>query len=216
MVTVPSRHSLPHRRTIPMFGSLKNGRCSSVEPATNRGGICNGTSVLNDGIIPALSNISDDNRSLWAAQLLTMRQDTTNSESVVLSFEVENQVYDCVELAVFNCPKMNMTASRINIYRDASFRPNKNSTSLGTPIILNYTLSNTSCNYLLKYYISITSNNITSSYFNIQFPPLASDSVNYVFVGEVSFLTEVDDCEQWSPELIEATIYLNNSKRMFI
>ena len=54
---------------------------------------------------------------------------------------------------------------------------------------------------------------VNSSYFNIEFPVF--NSTNYMFMGEVSFLTGADDCEQWPPELIEKTIDLRNSKCMF-
>ena len=42
---------------------------------------------------------------------------------------------------------------------------------------------------------------VTSSYFNLEFPGLTSE--NYVLVGEVSFLNGADDCEQRSSELIK-------------
>ena len=212
------RHSLPNFRTVSVFGSLRDGSCSSVirgpapECGIHRGSICNGTSVLNDGIIPALSNVSDNIESLWAAELLTMRQLQNLSKlKIVLSFEVVNQFYDCMELAVFNCPQRGMNASRINIYRDTSFRPERVNESLGTIIKTNHPLSNMSCDYLLKFYVNLPEVN-SSTYLNIEFPSLTSD--NYVFVGEVSFLTGAGDCEQWPPELIETTNYPHNSKCM--
>ena len=211
MVSVPIRHSLPNHRAQSLFGSSITGKCSAPPHAgTNRGSICNGTSVLNDGVIPALNDVSDNNESLWAAQLLTMRQ--RKDIRIVLSFEVENKFYDCMKLAVFNCPERAMNASRMNIHRDTSFRPEREDDSLGTNITANHSLSNTSCDYLLKFYVSLMSE-VNSSYFNIEFPSLKSE--NYVFVGEVSFLTGAGDCEQWPPELIETTNYLHNSKCMF-
>ena len=207
MVRVPIQHSLPDARTESMFGSLENGNCSSVIPGSYRGSICNGTSVLNDGIIPALSNINDS-ESLWAAQLLTMKQ-SRSTEPIVLSFKVENQIYNvnCIELAVFNCPQGGMNATRINIYSDTSFRPEREDTSFGSNET-NYFLSNTSCDYLVKFYVSFTP--VNSSYFNIEFP--AHTSENYVFLGEVSFLTGADNCEQYPPELIKTTYYIQNSE----
>ena len=176
-MSVPVRHSLPRFRTVPRFGSLKNGSCKLVMNGTYRGSICNGTSVLTDGIIPALRI---DSSSLWASQLLTMEQSRT--ERIVLSFELENQVYDCVELAVVNCPQRNWNASMINIYSDTSFRPERESESLGI-LEANYVLSNTSCDYLVKFYVSFMP--VNTSYFNIEFPVHTSN--NYVFVGEISF-----------------------------
>ena len=194
-----NRHSLPNARTVSEFGSLEDGNCSSVIHSSTRhfiyrGSICNGTSVLNDGIIPALSNITSDSLSLWAAQLLTMRQ--VKSLRIVLSFEVENQFYDCMKLVVFNCPENGVNASRINVYRDTSFRPERQDTSLGIAIKANHSLSNTSCDHLLKFYVSFMS--VNSSYFNIEFPGRTSH--NYVYVGEVSFLAGAGDCEQRPPE----------------
>ena len=42
---------------------------------------------------------------------------------------------------------------------------------------------------------------VTSSYFNLEFPGLTSE--NYMLVGEVSFLNGADDSEQRSSELIK-------------
>ena len=187
-------------------------RCSS-EPDIHRGSICNGTSVLNDGIMPALSNVSNDSMSLWAAELLTMRQ--VRNVPIALSFEVMNQSYDCMELAVLICPEMNMSASRLSIDQDESFRPGrvfgKTDSSLGTDIKPNHSLNNASYDYPVKFYVRFMP--VNSSYFNIEFPML--NSINYIIMGEVSFLTGADDCEQWPPELIEKINYLRNSKCMF-
>ena len=216
-MSVPIRHSLPDSRTVSEFGSSEDGNCSQILRSSehsdiHRGSVCNGTSVLNDGIIPALSNVSYDSMSFWAAELLTMRQ--ARDVPIVLSFEVMKQSYNCVELAVFNCPEMDMSASRLSIYQDDSFRPGREfgetDSSMGTTIKLNHSLNNVSCNHLLKFYVSFMP--VKSSYFNIEFPVLNSE--NYVFVGEVSFLTGAGDCEQCPPELIEKTYYLRNSKCM--
>ena len=214
-MSVPIRHSLPDARTVSKFGSSENGNCSQIRHSSehsdiHHGGVCDGTSVLNDGIIPALSNVSNDSMSIWAAELLTMKQ--VRNVPIVLSFEVMNQSYDCMELAVFNCPQMNMNASRLSIYQDNSFRPGREfgeiDSSMGTTIKLNHSLNNASCDHLLKFYVSFMP--VKSSYFNIEFPVLSSE--NYVFMGEVSFLAGAGDCEQCPPELIEKTYYLRNSK----
>ena len=215
-MSIPIRHSLPDARTVSEFGSSEDGNCSQILRSSehsdiHRGSVCNGTSVLNDGIIPALGNVSKNSMSFWAAELLTMRQ--VEDVPIVLSFEVMNQSYDCMELAVFNCPEMDMNASRFSIYQDDSFRPGKvfenSDSSLGTDIKPNLLLNNASCDYLLKFYVSFMP--VNSSYFNIEFPVL--NSTNYVVMGDISFLTGADDCEQWPPELIEKTIYLQNSNR---
>jgi hypothetical protein len=168
---------------------------------------------LNDGIIPALSSISYASTSHWAEELLIMRH--YKNFSIVLSFEVENQSYDCMQLAIFNCPNEesdnNMNASRVKIYSDTQFRPQRQppggqvTVPLGE-MIIDHFLSNTSCDYLLKFYVSFMSN-VTSTFFNIEFPAFSSE-LNYVAVGEVSFLSGTGGCEQWPTELIQTTNYV--------
>ena len=70
-VTRLIRHSLPPQ-LVSVFGSDVNGKCTSISGTGNN--ICNGTSVLNDGIISALSGTRQENNSEWAAQLFTMRR----------------------------------------------------------------------------------------------------------------------------------------------
>ena len=86
-MSIPIWHSLPNARTVMKFGSSQDGKCSSVihnstQHLICRGSVCNGVSVLNDGVIPALSEVHNDS-SLWAAELLTMRQ--MNKRITVLS-----------------------------------------------------------------------------------------------------------------------------------
>ena len=68
-----------HSRSLPsqlvsVFGSDVNGRCRCASISGTGNNICNGMSVLNDGIIPALSGVSQETNSEWAAQLFTMRR----------------------------------------------------------------------------------------------------------------------------------------------
>jgi hypothetical protein len=113
-----------------------------------------------------------------------------------------------MQLAVFNCPDKDMNASRVRVYSDTIFLPQRQSsdTVLLGEMIKDYFLSNTSCNYLLKFYVSFMFN-VTSTFFNIEFPAF-SPEVNYVAVGEVSFLSGTGDCEQWPAELIQTTNYV--------
>ena len=209
-VSVPIRHSLPDVRTMSKFGSSEDGNCLQIRRSSNhsdiyRGSICDGTSVLNDGIIPALSNVSNASDSHWAAQLLIMKQD--KDLPIVLSFEVENQSYDCMQLAVFNCPNEESNMN-VRVYSDTMFRPQRDGqdpVSLGD-MIKDHFLSNTSCNYLLKFYVSFNMSNITTTFFNIEFPGFSR--VKYVLVGEVSFLSGTGGCEQWPTELIQTTNYV--------
>ena len=164
-----------------MFGSEMNGRCTSVS-----GDICNGTSVLNDGLIPALGGVSDDPQSQWAAQLFTMGRGTYGISRIILSFEVEHTTYDRVELTVFNCPERGIYTPVVTVYNDSSFRPEKNGNKDdGIAVVANQTLLNTSCNYLLKYCVEF-SDAISSHYLNLEFP--YQDNSNFVFLGEVTFL----------------------------
>ena len=80
--------------------------------------ICNGTSVLNDGIIPALSQ---ETNSEWAAQLFAMRR--AGNERIFMSVEVPVMSLDSVQLAVFNCPQQGIYAPAVNVYVDSSLRP---------------------------------------------------------------------------------------------
>ena len=175
------------------------GNCTSISGDNNN--ICNGTSVLNDGIIPDLSGVSDNNQSQWAAQLFTMGRTESGTAKIILSFEVEHNTYDRVELTVFNCPEQNIYTPVLNVYFDTSFRPERNNSSLGTAVVANHTLLNTSCNYLLKYCVEF-SDAISSRYLNLEFP--YQDMYNYsrfVFLGEVTFLNDSNPCDP--PELIQ-------------
>ena len=144
-VSHPVRHSLPQELEN-LYGSDINGRCTSVSGANSD--ICSGTSVLNDGVIPALSGVGDST-SQWAAQLFTMRRSGTNS--IVVSFDVQPATYDCVELAVFNCPERGIYAPSVIVYVDTgSFLPERSSDNLGFQNTIK-NLSGTSCDYLLKF-----------------------------------------------------------------
>ena len=100
-VSWPIRHSLPPELESGLFGSPVNGGCSSTSGTNNE--ICDGTSVLNDGILPALSGVSNDSASQWASELFTMRRSGT--DSIVLSLGVlTGHIHNRVELTVFNCP----------------------------------------------------------------------------------------------------------------
>ena len=92
-----------------------NGTCSSI--VTNESVICNGMSALNDGVIPALSGVSCNTASQWAAQLFTMETppDPTRSSSII-SFEVDDSNHDRIVLAVFNCPLMGISFPVVNVH----------------------------------------------------------------------------------------------------
>ena len=117
-----TRHTLPQNRLESLYGSDKNASCS----LKNNIGIgdrvsCDGTSVLNDGILPALDGVSSNLTSLWATELFTVRRPTPTAR-IILSFEVDSENHDRMQLAVFNCPVMGSSLPLVNIYFDSSFR----------------------------------------------------------------------------------------------
>ena len=123
------------------------GICSLVN-----GNICDGTSVLNDGHIPVLVGVSYNPASLWATELFTLRRPIGGR--IIVSFEVDSDSHDRMELAVFNCPEMEISLPLVNVYFDSSFRPNDDRSgfnqSLGN-LNLQLQLTSTSCDRLLVF-----------------------------------------------------------------
>ena len=196
-VSSPVRHSLPQYRLQPLFGSEMNGRCTSISGDNNN--ICNGTSVLNDGIIPALSGVSDDPQSQWADQLFTMGRTMTGTARVILSFEVERAIYNRLELAVFNCPGQGIYTPVVNVYVDFSFRPERSDSTIGF-FNTNRSLLSTSCDHLIKFCVQF-SGSVSVPYFNLEFPHQDNSNSSFVFLGEVTFLRNAaEPCGP--PELI--------------
>jgi hypothetical protein len=96
-VSRPIRHSLPPELESGLFGSPVDGGCSSISGTNNE--ICDGTSVLNDGILPALSEVRDDQASQWASELFTMRRSGT--DQIAVSVEIPIAPHNRMELTVF-------------------------------------------------------------------------------------------------------------------
>ena len=175
-----------------------NGRCTSICGDNNN--ICNGTSVLNDGLIPALSGVSEDPQSQWAAQLFTMGRAMSGTARIILSFEVERAIYNRVELAVFNCPERGIYTPVINVYVDFSFRPVRDNDGTLTNFITNQSLPSTSCDHLIKFCVQF-SGAVSVPYFNLEFPHQDNSNSSFVFLGEVTFLRSgAEPCGP--PELI--------------
>ena len=105
----PISHSLPPELESGLFGSPVNGGCSSTSGTNNE--ICDGTSVLNDGILPALSGVSCDPASQWASELFTMRRSGT--DPIAVSLELPSGTHNRVELTVFNCPQWGIYTPRV-------------------------------------------------------------------------------------------------------
>ena len=147
---------------------------------------CRGMSVLNDGVIPVLSGVNNDSESQWAAQLFTLRRPTGDNGRIVASFELEDANHDRVELAVFNCPELGISAPEVNVYFDSSFRSGREDRGLGVSNI-NVSLTDTSCDQLTIFCVKYNSG--SSRYINLVFPfPSTNVNSTFVFLGEVKFL----------------------------
>ena len=183
-------HGLVPRRLESLYESDANGCCTSVVGDRLS---CNGTSVLNDGIIPVLSGVSDVNDSVWAAQLFTLVR--AEGGRLIIPFELEDSNHDRVELAVFNCPVLRINAPSVNVYFDTSFRVGRTDRSDGT-LNTNLVMQNTSCDQLLVFCVEY-SGGMSSRYINIEFPFVSDTVSNLVFLGEVTFLN--GSCEPCGP-----------------
>ena len=181
----PLRHSLPPQRES-VFGSQADGGCTSIS-----NNICNGTSMLNDGDIPALSGVSDSPSSQWAAQLFTMTRSGT--ENIILTVEVDGVSHDRVELAVFNCPEREIYAPQVQVYF-------ANSDGISLFMVANQSLTNTSCDYLLKFCVDFPTAEVT--HYNVIFP--YGINSNSVFLGELTFFNYIEEVVCVPPELITA------------
>ena len=171
-----TRHSLPQKRLESVNGSKINASCTELYMGRNN--TCSGTSVLNDGIIPAL----DTSNSTWASQLFTL--DGTRG-IIRLSFEVNSSNHDRMELAVFNCPKMGISLPPVGVYFDESFRPDRNDSTLGT-FIMESQLMATSCKSLVVFCVKYDTTQPPTRFINLEI--LNNTSEDYVFLGEVTFL----------------------------
>ena len=181
----PIRHTLPPELESGLFGSQGNGGCSS----TNND-ICEGTSVLNDGILPALSGVSSDPASQWANELFTMRRSGT--DDIVLSVEVPNEIHDRMELSVFNCPQLGIYAPQVVVYTADSLKTN-------LLMVANVSLPDTSCDYLWNFCVLFSGGTSTPN-LNLVFP--YQNNSNFVFLGEVTFLNDPVNDQCNPPELI--------------
>ena len=132
-VNRPIRHTLPPELESNLFGSPVNGGCWTNNE------ICDGTSVLNDGIIPALSGVSNDPASQWANELFTMRRSGT--DQIVISVEVPSGIHNHMELTVFNCPQLGIYAPQVMVYIANSLSAN----AINLQMVANVTLSDISC-----------------------------------------------------------------------
>ena len=178
-MTRPIRHTLPSQ-LMSVFGSDVNGRCTSISGTGSN--ICNGTSVLNDGITPALSGVSQETNSEWAAQLFTMRRQ--GNERIIVSVEVPPTCLNSVQLTVFNCPEQGIYAPVVNVYSDSSLRSEINGSLPANRSITNETLTATSCDHLIKFCVDFRSPS-SLPYYVLEFP--YQNNSDFVFLSEVTF-----------------------------
>ena len=196
-VTHSIRHTLPSQ-LVSMFGSDVNGRCTSISGTGSN--ICNGTSVLNDGIIPALSGVSQETNSEWADQLFTMRRQ--GNERIIVSVEVPPTCLNSVQFTVFNCPQQGIYAPVVNVYSYSSLRSEITGSLPANKSITNETLTATSCDHLIKFCVDFGSV-FTLPYYILEFP--YQNNSDFVFLDEVIFSNLLDaPCPQ--PELITMTV----------
>ena len=177
---VITRHSLPQQRLELIFGSQNNGNCSDVSVSLVGSPVCAGRSVLNDGIIPPLAGVNSS--SAWASKLFTLNGIRGR---IALSFEVDSESHDCMELAVFNCPEMRISLPSFSVYFDESFRPDRNDGMLRT-LIMESQAMNISCDQLLVFCVKYNMTQPPTRFINLVFLKSNSD---HVFLGEVTFLS---------------------------
>ena len=192
-VNQPIRHTLPPELESDLFGSPVNGGCSSTSGTNNE--ICDGTSVLNDGILPALIGVNNDPAPQWANELFTMRRSGTSQ--IVVSFEVPRVNHNRMELTVFNCPQLGIYAPQVIVYPASSLNANAN---LLERIAANMTLPDTSCGYLWTFCVQFNGG-VGFPNINLVFP--YQNNSDFVFLGEVTFLNDPDPTSLCGPpELI--------------
>ena len=204
-VSHPIAHSLPHEFMVSVYGSQINGRCTSMTEGIpgDSISICDGTSVLNDGIVKTLGQISNDPQSQWAGQLFTMNRTLTPTgvaNNITLSFKVGEQRidHDRIEIVVFNCPQKGIYAPTVTVVIDTSFRPRAGTFGF---FLTSASLQATSCNHLLKFCVKF--NTLSSQFYSIQFP--YQEGSDLVFVSEVTFLNAAGEpCDPRMPEAIAA------------
>ena len=175
-----TRHNLPQRRLVLVNGSQNNGSCQDLSSTLDRP-ICAGTSVLNDGIIPGLVGVGQSNPQ-WASELFTL----SGANTIRLSFELDSVDHDRMELAVFNCPKMSINLSMLNVYFDSSFRPDRvQNDNLGN-LAVEAQIMNISCDHLLVFCVKYNPTQPPTRFINLEIPHSSSGAS--VYLGEVTFL----------------------------
>ena len=176
-----TRHNLPQQRLVLVSGSQNNGSCQDLSSTLDRP-ICAGTSVLNHGIIPGLVGVGQSNPQ-WASELFTL----SGTNTIRLSFELDSVDHDRMELAVFNCPEMEISLSILSVHFDSSFRPDRvlsDDLGLGN-LAVEAQIMNTSCDHLLVFCVKYNPTQLPTRFINLEIPHSSSGA--FVFLGEVTF-----------------------------
>ena len=158
-------------------GSSATGHCSNVSNNEFTSTCTDPTSsVLFDGVIPALTGLDGD---MWASQLLTLQR--TNSSTIEVAFIVTvMQNLERVELVMFNCPEWGISVQSI------SLRDNDHIV-IGSSGDLN---SITSCDSLVRLCVPATA--INPLVVRVQFD-LGTGS-NWVHLAEVKLYDDSSTC----------------------
>ena len=143
-IVIPSSYITVDAQTVSVSGSSATGHCSSVS-STGVISTCTDptSSVLFDGVIPTLTGLDGD---MWASQLLTLQR-TTSARALVLFDFTGTPGYvglsGRLEVVMFNCPDMGISASTIRVSTSSS--PSVNPTPLK---VVNIGI--TSCDFLVR------------------------------------------------------------------
>ena len=171
-----------------MNGSDINMGCTSPLVDSDGVMVCMSQSYLVDGCSPAIDTSTSD----WASQLVTVRKtqtDVITFDHVLLTFGFDTAVtLTGIELDLFLCPDMNISAPYITVYADEESNLVSTYDSLTSLPFQLYDPSQSSCDSLST--ITVTLGEIfTDSYFtwHILISQFTS-SIDWVYVGEVRFL----------------------------
>ncbi len=159
-----------------MNGSSRDGNCSLTLTARCREPT---TSVLQDGIIPTLTELGGD---MWASQLLTINT-TDLTTDITFDFEATPGYVgvQTVEVVMFNCPEWGVSVDSISLH---------GSTSIGN-FLATISPNITSCDSLVRVCISRpVSSTLTALTLRFQL----SSASTWVHLAEVTFYEASPTC----------------------
>ena len=134
----------------------------------------------------------------WASELFTLN----GFNPIRLSFELDSDNHDRMELAVFNCPEMGISLSMLSVHFDSSFRPDRVRNYDFGNLTVEAQIMNTSCDHLLVFCVKYNTTQPPTRFINLEIP--ATSSENYVFLGEVTFFNGGNkSCDLAMPKAIK-------------